>query len=986
MNHLKFKYFIILTILPVLLAAQSKNPSYPRTFSFQWGGASAEVYAKYDLVIFGKNDGRAKEMRAIRSDNYILPTYDWQSRTTNEIPLAYFIRDSQGNLIPIYGGLGYRPNHTDLCSLVNSQRYNQSEPVKLATTTDFSLYDGIATDGVSPEPYGVSDLDLDGNGQNDLAEAGKGRTWVDNLWVQGWESFAGDLRTLLPADKQILTNSGGPQTMMRKKANGHIMESFDVLSGTFEQFKEDYDAWTAEAPLPHLYAVDCGIEWAHSSFRIGWGKDFFQLMRHGLCATLLGDGFFGPSSPEGIHYFNHWYDEFDTDLGYPKGLPSQISTDVWVRFFDNGVSILNISGADKTVTLAQIQGLTGFAGPYYRFQGGQAPAFNDGSQFNQVTLKSQNDPNQDNRPIGDGILLFNKKLIQVSDIIIDNNYPSTSPGSDSATHAGTWTLPRIPEGGDYWTNRHAEYYDSYAYGYSSAGGGENKITFVPSIGVSGYYEVYEWHGYQGTTLDEIREATNVPYTLIHANGQKTGTIDQSQNSGKWNSLGIFYLNSGQSTSLQLTNKADGIVLGDAAKFVYREGNALSGKIFDSTIPNFPVSGAVLKILKNSQQVAALVNNQSGDYVFILPPDNYTVEVNREGYQTQSTSITINASDLTTVKNFQLVPLSVTQQFKTIQSTVINKDSVLISATTIHPLKVKVEYWLTTNPIHLVSTESPQSYTHEFTLKTLQEGIPYEFELKGTDVNNAVFTSSLDTFLVPVASLFVDNSDVGKFTTTGSWSDASQMGGFKNNCVRIYSSDAGTATFTFQVSIDGDFEVYAYWPGLSGGGITSVPYHVTHEGGTQAVTMNQKTNGDKFNLLGMWNFKVGKNYSVVIKGWSSVNAEYVYADAIAVGQPGAINTSIPESRAPRGGLKPLLTVQPNPLNRVSIITWNSALEGNATLNIYDIYGKEISMPWHGKSGPGAQNIIWETDRLPAGVYLVQLKTAGQLLTRKVLLLK
>ncbi len=64
---------------------------------------------------------------------------------------------------------------------------------------------------------------------------------------------------------------------------------------------------------------------------------------------------------------------------------------------------------------------------------------------------------------------------------------------------------------------------------------DDSATWNPTLSVEGSYEVYVWcsgssYGNRNTSAD---------YTVNHAGGSQTITIDQDQGSGNWVSLGIF---------------------------------------------------------------------------------------------------------------------------------------------------------------------------------------------------------------------------------------------------------------------------------------------------------------------------------------------------------------------------------------------------------------------------------------------------------------
>jgi len=87
----------------------------------------------------------------------------------------------------------------------------------------------------------------------------------------------------------------------------------------------------------------------------------------------------------------------------------------------------------------------------------------------------------------------------------------------------------------------------------------NSVTWQPSIAQPGSYEVYaRWTAHPN-------RADNAPYTITHADGSTTVTVNQRQNGGQWNLLGVFTLNA--SSTITLTDVADGYVIADAIRLV-----------------------------------------------------------------------------------------------------------------------------------------------------------------------------------------------------------------------------------------------------------------------------------------------------------------------------------------------------------------------------------------------------------------------------------
>jgi hypothetical protein len=334
-------------------------------------------------------------------------------------------------------------------------------------------------------------------------------------------------------------------------------------------------------------------------------KNNYRSVRFGLASCLLMSGYFyvDEGGQLGHHGNVHIYDEFEAKgkLGYPKTDPIKISgkllsstpyaSGVWVRFFDNGVSIVNATGIPQTITASELAVIDPLGGSrYYRFQGGQDPNFNNGQELtdsNPITLWGDAQLANWASPevMGDGCMLFRTKKVLVTPIIVDNHVNNqTSPGSDPVSYAGAWVLSS--EGQKFYafyTSRNYGVFQPDGFAWSPPGQGENVATYVPTIGLNGYYEVYEWHGYRGAAPNDYPLALDAPVKITSARGDTSFTVNQTQNFGQWNSLGIFPFDKGKIGKVVFTNKTNGIVISDAVKFVYR--GSLGG--LDTTPPAPP---------------------------------------------------------------------------------------------------------------------------------------------------------------------------------------------------------------------------------------------------------------------------------------------------------------------------------------------------------------------------------------------------------------
>jgi hypothetical protein len=142
---------------------------------------------------------------------------------------------------------------------------------------------------------------------------------------------------------------------------------------------------------------------------------------------------------------------------------------------------------------------------------------------------------------GDVNVILDKNRRYMNSIIDD--------GSPQVSYTGYWTF----------SNSQPDRYGS-GYRYYAAGDGSAKAVWHPAFNSAGCYNVYAWW-----PAHENR-ASNAPYIVSHKYGADTIKVNQKINGGKWNYLGRYYFEQGNSGALTLTNNADGIVIADAARF------------------------------------------------------------------------------------------------------------------------------------------------------------------------------------------------------------------------------------------------------------------------------------------------------------------------------------------------------------------------------------------------------------------------------------
>ncbi len=546
--------------------AQNFNPPFPRigVIYFYETNIPEEIWRYHDLIVtrlwYPHIARRIKEVypnkiviacNNIIDGNTLAPSDQWLIPTLNDSCIKGWHSERPGDCL--YDG-------TDRCPLVNGERWNTYVARKaFEKAEDWNAFDGTFWDswaggfGDWKENYNQIDLDRDG-----VADASQHKNLVTELWQESNRRIVEELRKLTPPGKIVMAHEADANET--GYLNGIGMEGW-----TGEQWDWKFTStllpFANKAVEPRVNFIECKAS-PHD----------FQRMRFGLTTACLAGAYFGVDEGAYAHRFTYIYDEYLADLGYPTGAPQQIKSGVWVRYFDKGAVLTNGSGTPQTVAAEELQG-----GPYYHFLGGQAPQVNNGQQFTSINFAGSN--NNTKEQTGDGVLLLKEPKTLIVEIVVDNApLNMTSPGSDPAVFTGNWTQQdpgKVEQTNAYalnygWVGNEDGYRDHhFPYLFASANpNGGSQAVYTPTIGVAGEYEVFEWHPFHGNDADEAQEAANVIYTITHRDGVTQKSVDQSQNHGRWNSLGKFRFNTGLNGNVTISNKAaSGVVLADAIKFV-----------------------------------------------------------------------------------------------------------------------------------------------------------------------------------------------------------------------------------------------------------------------------------------------------------------------------------------------------------------------------------------------------------------------------------
>jgi hypothetical protein len=129
----------------------------------------------------------------------------------------------------------------------------------------------------------------------------------------------------------------------------------------------------------------------------------------------------------------------------------------------------------------------------------------------------------------------------------------------------------------------------------------------------------------------------------------------------------------------------------------------------------------------------------------------------------------------------------------------------------------------------------------------------------------------------VPSFVIDNRDA-EFSAVGTWSASANAGFYDTDSLfRFGGTGANSATWRPNLARSGRYKVYAWWVAASNRA-SAAPFDIRHALGTTRVTVDQRTQGGAWNLLGTFSFNAGTTGAVTLTD-SVPSSQVLSADAV-----------------------------------------------------------------------------------------------------------
>ena len=185
-----------------------------------------------------------------------------------------------------------------------------------------------------------------------------------------------------------------------------------------------------------------------------------------------------------------------------------------------------------------------------------------------------------------------------------------------------------------------------------------------------------------------------------------------------------------------------------------------------------------------------------------------------------------------------------------------------------------------SPIAVTLSSLADAANPEFTLQGLEDGQTYYICVTAYDdtaesgySNEVVFDSGATP-----SEVIIDNLDAG-FSMEGSWTASTYYPGYYGSNYHYAAAGDGSrkATWTFNVSSSGQYQLSAQWSVSTRDRSTQAPYTIYNNGSKlETVLANQQINGDRFNALGTYQLSAG-TVEVVLS--NDISSGYACADAV-----------------------------------------------------------------------------------------------------------
>ena len=78
--------------------------------------------------------------------------------------------------------------------------------------------------------------------------------------------------------------------------------------------------------------------------------------------------------------------------------------------------------------------------------------------------------------------------------------------------------------------------------------------------------------------------------------------------------------------------------------------------------------------------------------------------------------------------------------------------------------------------------------------------------------------------------------------------------------------------------------------------------------------------------------------------------------------------------------------PNPFNPVTTINYTLPEDGKVEIKVFDVLGREVATLMNGFKSKGQHSVVWDGSNAASGIYFYSITYKGQMINKKMLLIK
>lgn len=243
---------------------------------------------------------------------------------------------------------------------------------------------------------------------------------------------------------------------------------------------------------------------------------------------------------------------------------------------------------------------------------------------------------------------------------------------------------------------------------------------------------------------------------------------------------------------------------------------------------------------------------------------------------------------------------------------------------------------------------------------------------------------------------VNEDDDSQIIKQGNWKkEVSSAIGYKPNVLLSNDTSYSSITYKMDVPYDGWFGVYAYVePNITLSDKASYKVYSLTDSSEVIVDQSASKNKGWYKLKDVY-LKKGMQSVVKLDNSSVTNGRYILGDAVMIMinrklSPDVVVTSVKDEqrveKKGKVGYYKLENNYPNPFNPNTTIRYSIPSDGNVSLKVFDVLGREVTTLVAARMKAGSYQSEFNAGNISSGIYFYQLKSDNFSETKKMILTK